>query len=169
MVDALKDEGHKDVNGNGVKHQDKYDFDTLTIVSNALLILVAGYDTTGQTLSYCGYELAKNPEVQRQLQAEIDAVIEENNGKLPDYNQTLGMKYLDMVFQETLRLHIAVPVIARACIRDYKMPGTDIIIKKGEEVFINAGGIHNDPDIYPNPEQFNPENFNEENKAKRHP
>ena len=47
--------------------------------------------------------------------------------------------------------------------------GTDIIIRKGEEVLINVAGFHSDPKYYPNPEAFNPENFSKEAKEKRHP
>ena len=68
-------------------------------------MLVAGYDTTAQTLSYCAYELVKNPDIQKRLQEEIDDVIEQNGGDLPDYNQTQGMEYLDMVLHETLVTH----------------------------------------------------------------
>ena len=50
-----------------------------------VVALFSGYDTTAQTLSYAGYELCKNPEVQKQLQEEVDLAYEEANGKTPDY------------------------------------------------------------------------------------
>ena len=34
---------------------------------------------------------------------------------------------------------------------------------------MNAIGIMSDPDIYPNPEEWNPENFSKENRAERNP
>ena len=76
--------------------------DEITLIATPLVMLVAGYDTTAQTLSYCGYELVKNPDIQRRLQDEIDDVMEQNGGELPDYNQTQSMEYLDMVVHETL-------------------------------------------------------------------
>ena len=50
------------------------------------IMLVAGYDTTGVTLSYLAYAMSKNPEIQEKLQAEVDQAFEESNGELPDYN-----------------------------------------------------------------------------------
>jgi cytochrome P450 len=47
--------------------------------------LEPGYDTTAQTLAYAGYELAKNPEIQKHLQDEIDVAYEDANGEEPDY------------------------------------------------------------------------------------
>ena len=41
------------------------EFDELTVVSTALVLLVAGYDSTAQTMSYMAHELAKHPDIQK--------------------------------------------------------------------------------------------------------
>lgn len=53
--------------------------------------------------------------------------------------------------------------------KDYKIPGTDLVLEKDTITFIPVIGIHYDPDIYPEPEKFDPERFTEENKKQRHP
>ena len=40
----------------------------MTVVATSLVLLVAGYDTTGMTLSFLAYELSQNQEVQARLQ-----------------------------------------------------------------------------------------------------
>lgn len=109
MLDAMKDTDdathvdHEEDDDSKLHHKaNKKNIDDVSIVATAMVMLIAGYDTTAQTLSYCVYELAKNPEAQAKLQDEIDEAFEDNNGQVPDYNQTLGMEYLDMVFHETL-------------------------------------------------------------------
>ena len=44
-----------------MKHQHKKvrKLDELAIVSNAIILLVVGYDTTGMTLAYLSYELSR--------------------------------------------------------------------------------------------------------------
>merc|ERR1712106_1252130 len=64
----------------------KQNMDEITVVATALVLLVAGYDTTGMTLAYAAYELSKNPEIQKKLQDEIDEAFEESEGEIPDYN-----------------------------------------------------------------------------------
>ena len=49
-----------------------HNIDELSIVATTMVLLVAGYDTTGMTLYYLAYEMSKNPEVQKMLQEEID-------------------------------------------------------------------------------------------------
>ena len=49
-------------------------------------MFVLGYDTTAQTLAYAGYELARNPEIQKRLQDEVDAAYEDASGEEPDYS-----------------------------------------------------------------------------------
>ena len=43
------------------------------IVAHAITFILAGYETTSNTLAYTSYLLALNPDVQEKLQAEIDS------------------------------------------------------------------------------------------------
>lgn len=46
------------------------------ILSQAILFLAAGYETTATTLEWITYNLALNPEVQETVIQEIDSVLE---------------------------------------------------------------------------------------------
>jgi cytochrome P450 family 6 len=70
-------------------------------------------------------------------------------------------------FAETLRKYPAFPAIPRRCNEDYKIPNTDIVLKKGVDLIISISGLHYDPEYYPNPEVFDPERFSGENKNSR--
>jgi len=164
MIDIMLDCMKNLEESNGKK---KMDEDNL--IATAFVLLVAGYDTTGMTLSYLAFYLSTHPEVQAKAQAEIDEAFAENDGKLPDYNTILGLPYLDMCVQETLRFVTPIGGISRACSKPYTIPGTNIHLKADDVVVIPASGIHMDPNYYPNPEKFNPENFSKEAKASRSP
>ena len=66
--------------------------------------------------------MAKNEEVQSTLQDEIDRTHEESgkteSADLLDYNDLQSMPYLDMVVQETLRLHPSLSVTFRVCTKE---------------------------------------------------
>ena len=74
-----------------------------------------------------------------------------------------------MVIHETLRKHPVVATIERVCSKDYKLPNSNLVLRKGDLIQVNNIGISSDPDVFPNPEQWNPENFSKENRAKRSP
>ncbi|CAI8013017.1 Cytochrome P450 3A14 [Geodia barretti] len=65
--------------------------------------LLAGYETTANTLSFTTYLLAMNPDVQEKLQAEIDQYFEEDP-EASLYEAAQKLKYLDMVIHESMRL-----------------------------------------------------------------
>jgi cytochrome P450 len=50
------------------------------------------------------------PEVQARAQAEIDSVIGEAIGRLPDWDDRASMPYINAVIQETLRWFPVVPL-----------------------------------------------------------
>ena len=43
------------------------------IVAHAITFILAGYETTSNTLAYTSYLLALNPDIQEKLQSEIDS------------------------------------------------------------------------------------------------
>ncbi|KAK0761707.1 hypothetical protein N5P37_005689 [Trichoderma harzianum] len=76
------------------------------IVNETTNLFFAGTDTTSNTFTYMFYELAKHPQWQKQLQAELDeAVLEE----VPEYKHVMNLRVLDAVIHETLRFHPAAP------------------------------------------------------------
>ena len=58
------------------------------IVAHSISFLLAGYETTANTLAYTSYLLALNPEIQEKLQATIDEYFE-NNSVSVEWNTTL--------------------------------------------------------------------------------
>ena len=65
-----------------------------------------------------------------------------------------------------MRKYPVVTTILRKSTKEYKVPYSNLTLKKGSKVDIPVFAIHHDPEIYPNPEEFDPDRFNEENKAK---
>jgi cytochrome P450 len=45
------------------------------ITGNAILFLLAGYDTTASTMTFMTYSLATNPKIQDRLIEEIDSIL----------------------------------------------------------------------------------------------
>jgi len=180
MIDCIKDDVERDDNENELDqfHKDmtfqhektgKVTMDEDTVVATALVLLVAGYDTTGMTLSFLAYNLAKNPDIQSKLQEEVDQAFQDNNGKMPDYTVIQELPYIEMCILEALRLHTPVGGLNRCCTKDTTIPNYPHPIRKNDLINIPVIGIHMDERYYPNPEQFNPENFSKEARQARSP
>ncbi|XP_056907891.1 thromboxane-A synthase isoform X3 [Takifugu flavidus] len=135
------------------------------IVGQAFVFLVAGYETSSNTLAFACYLLAINPECQRELQKEVDHFFTRHES--PDYTNVQELKYLDMVISETLRLYPPGFRFAREIERDCVVNGQSF--PKGATFEIPAGFLHRDPEHWPDPDKFIPERFTPEAKASRHP
>nr|CAD7264854.1 unnamed protein product [Timema shepardi] len=125
--------------------------------------LIAGFHTSANTTSFALYELATQPDMQTRLRQEILDVLDKHGGKIT-HDALTEMTYLDMVVSETLRKYPILPFLDRMTLRDYKIPGTNIVLEKGTSIFIPLLGFHNDPKYFPNPKEFNPERFTLENR-----
>lgn len=145
------------------------------IAAHALLFFIASFETSSSAMTFCMYEIAKDLEIQRKIREEIQR--EELT-----YDGVMNLKYLRQVLDgktksnifpilfitilESMRKYPPIPTLNRECVKDYRIPGTDVIIEKGTSILIPVFGLHHDEDYYTNSQQFNPERFNEKNKGK---
>uniref|UniRef100_A0A8C0P1I3 Cytochrome P450 3A n=1 Tax=Canis lupus familiaris TaxID=9615 RepID=A0A8C0P1I3_CANLF len=138
----------------------------LELVAQSIIFVVAGYETTSTSLCLLMYELATHPDVQQKLQKEIDATFP--NKAAPTYDTLVQMEYLDMVLNESLRLYPITGRLVRVCKKDVEISG--VFIPKGTVVMVPTFTLHQDPDIWPEPEKFQPESrFSKKNKDSINP
>ncbi|CAH2049414.1 unnamed protein product, partial [Iphiclides podalirius] len=138
------------------------------IAAQAFIFYAAGYETSATTMSFMLFELAKSPDVQEKMIAEVDEVLKTHNGEVT-YEMLKDLKYMQKVFYETLRKYPLVEPLQRKAQFDYKIPGVDLVLKKNQKVLISTLGIQNDPKYFPNPEKFDPERFSPEKMNDQHP
>ncbi|CAF1460960.1 unnamed protein product [Rotaria sordida] len=112
------------------------------VLSNILVFMAAGYETTSTALAYATYVLARHPEVLQKLQAEIDQFTLSNNDqsddetrKYPDYDLVAQMPYMDMFVSEVLRMYpIGNGAVQRYAFEDTVVQG--IKIEEGNYIFL---------------------------------
>ena len=136
------------------------------IAAQSFIFFLAGFETSSTTMTHCMFEFSVNENIQEKARESVKAVLAKH-GSLT-YDAIADMDYLEQCIDETLRKYPVVPTLQRTAIRDYKIPNSDVVIPKGQQIFIPVHAIHWDEDIYPEPEQFNPDRFTPEEKAKRH-
>uniref|UniRef100_A0A8K9XYH5 unspecific monooxygenase n=1 Tax=Oncorhynchus mykiss TaxID=8022 RepID=A0A8K9XYH5_ONCMY len=130
------------------------------ILSQAMIFIFAGYETSSSTMSFLAYNLATNPHTMTKLQEEIDTVFP---NKAPiQYEALMQMDYLDCVLNESLRLYPISPRLERVAKKTVEING--IIIPKDCVVLVPTWTLHRDPEIWSDPEEFKPERFSKENK-----
>ena len=120
--------------------------------------MMAGIDTTGNTLGFLLYHLASNPEKQARLFSEIESVTKGSgdDGYITE-NQINSMKYLKACVQESMRILPVVLGSTRCATNDcviggYAVPKGTLIIQVGQV-------ISNEEKIFPNADKFIPERW----------
>ncbi|CAI7614497.1 unnamed protein product [Penicillium crustosum] len=122
-------------------------------------VLLAGRDTTAATLSFCLFELSRNPEVVVKLRNEISNRLGVGaNAQKPSYIDLKEMKYLNAVLHETMRLYPVVPFNVRYSLRDTTLPrggGPDglspVGVRANSRVVYSTMLMQRDPDLYDSP------------------
>lgn len=64
-------------------------------------------------------------------------------------------------------MHPPIAQLERVCTKDYTLPESDLLLKKGTSIQVPVIGLHYDPEYYPEPYKFDPNRFCPEEKAKR--
>ncbi|KAE9554953.1 hypothetical protein FO519_001850 [Halicephalobus sp. NKZ332] len=138
--------------------------------STCIMFLIAGTDTTANTIGFLLHDLAKHKEIQQQLYEEInDNILSKED---MTYHKIRELEFLDRVIKESSRLHPIAPTgIARRAREDAvvkKSDGSFLTIEKGVCVQPNLVALHMNEKIWgPNPEEFDPDRFLHDRVSKR--
>lgn len=133
------------------------------IRDEVMSLLVAGHETTANTLSWLWYLLAQHSAVVAQIETELDAVL---NGRLPTVADFPQLQYSNKVIKESMRLYPSAWSISRRALADDDVGGYHI--PEGAVVALSPYTLHRHPAFWPEPEKFDPERFTPEQEAKRH-
>lgn len=138
------------------------------VMAQVFIFFSGGFDTTSSATSFALFELAKNFDIQRKLQEDIDATLAKHNNEWT-YDCIQDMKYLDQVFEETLRMYPSVPLLRRTTTKKYTIPDTNVTIDKGTSVIVSILSLQRNPLYFPNPDKFDPDRFTPDAKETRIP
>ena len=133
------------------------------VLEEAVVLFVAGHETTANAMAWIWYLLSQHPEVVSRLRAELDRTL---GDKTPDFTDLPQLTYTMQVIQESMRLYPPAWITDRIALEEDEING--YYIPKGSMMVAFIHGIHHDPDIWEKPEQFIPERFSKERKKERH-
>jgi cytochrome P450 len=172
--------GNSAANTNGTGNVDKKERDLLSYMlqededggerlsykdlrENTKAYMFAGQDTTANTLTFALWELATHTEAQEKLRAEVDYLFDSlQKGQHPDYKDIMGLKYLDAVFKETLRMY-SPGMVARTTVEDVTLTnkgGQTYTIPKDTSVYVLPPIMQRQDRLYPDrPNEWVPERF----------
>ncbi|EIM79122.1 cytochrome P450 [Stereum hirsutum FP-91666 SS1] len=129
-----------------LSEDEKSRIDTDEMYSQLRTVMLAGYETTSNSLSWTLYELAKRPDIQNQLRAEIvqtQARVRARGDELMSLSDFDNMPLTTAVIKESLRMHPVAHQMYRQTSKDDVFPLSKPIISKSgkvlHEVFVPKG------------------------------
>lgn len=149
-----------------VNHEEK--FTDEEIRDHLMVFMITASETSANVVATILVYLAIFQDVQQKVYDEICEVYCDESVAI-DYESISSLKYLEMVYRETLRLFSPIPISGRELVDELDM-GFDKPLKKGAKIFIFHYVLHRRRDIWgKDADKFNPERFSPENCATRDP
>jgi cytochrome P450 len=121
----------RDEDGRGLSDED--------LQEDLLGLIAAGHETTAASIAWGAALLAHHPEIQ-------ERAVEGDE------------RYRTALVKELLRLRSPVLIAGGRALAEPFEIGS-FTLPPGTPIFIDAWGVHHDPEIYPDPERFDPERF----------
>ncbi|MGH3554559.1 MAG: cytochrome P450, partial [Mycobacterium sp.] len=120
----------------------------------ALTFMLAGHETTANSMSWFWYLMALNTDARAWMLDEVDTVL---GGRRPTADDLAKLPWTTACVQEAQRYFSAVWILARRAVQNDVIDGHHI--RAGTTVIIPIHHIHHDPRWWPSPEDFDPARF----------
>ncbi|XP_051803056.1 cytochrome P450 2J4-like isoform X3 [Acanthochromis polyacanthus] len=140
----------------GDKEDKEAGFDVTNLCFCTLDLFGAGTETTATTLHWGLLYMMYYPDIQKRVQAEIDAVI--GSSRQPSMTDRENMPYTDAVIHEIQRMGNIIPLnVAHMTSRDTTLD--KYTIPKGTMLIATLNSVLHDESMWETPHSFNPQHF----------
>ena len=120
----------------------------------ATTLVIAGSETTGNTIAWACYLLAQHPRIQDRLQQEVAFVLA---GADADYETLSRLPFTRAVITETLRLYSPVWILPRRALVDVELGGH--LLRAGSRIFFSPYALNRDARLHRDPDRFDPDRW----------
>lgn len=127
------------------------------VADNLLTFIAAGHETTAKALTWTLYLLARAPEWQARVRAEVQDLCGAGRVAAHDLDK---LAVTTRVLKESMRLYPPAPVLTRAAGRDVDIGGHHL--KQGSLIVIPIFAIHRHRRLWADPGRFDPDRFRPE-------
>jgi cytochrome P450 len=137
--------GHDDVLSLLLRARDE-DGEPLTdreLRDELMSLVLAGHETTANSLAWTFERLMRNPEVYGRLRDRV-----RGSG---------GAEYVEATIHESMRVRPVIPMIVRMVMRPWRLGA--YVLPARTPVAVSILGMHHRDDVYPRPQDFAPERF----------
>lgn len=138
-------------------------FSDAELLDELMTLIVAGFETSANTLNWVWYLIAKHPEVEAKLIAEARQILPGVSAVSAE--SLSAMQYTQQTLEEALRLYPPVWLFTRRshiedCLDDYDVP-------PGTDIYLSPFILHRTGHYWPSPETFDPDRFKPADKPSK--
>jgi cytochrome P450 len=127
------------------------------IRDQVMTIFFAGQETTANALTWTWWLLARHPEIEKKLHAELAEVL---GGRKPLHEDYPRLRYTQQIVREVLRLYPPIWAMGRRALEDVEFLGFKF--PRGSLLIASQWINHRDARYYTEPNEFRPERWTSE-------
>jgi cytochrome P450 len=133
------------------------------LLDELMTLIVAGFETSANTLNWVWYLIAKHPGVEARLIDEAQRVVPNVSAVTAE---NLGvMEYTQQVLEEVLRLYPPVWLLTRRSLTDDDLKDFDV--PAGTDIYLAPFVLHRTDNYWTEPDKFDPERFLPSDRPKK--
>ena len=138
-------------------------FSDKELLDELMTLIVAGFETSANTLNWVWYLIAQHPDVENRLLEEAQQQVPSVSAMSAD--ALTGMQYTQQVLEEALRLYPPVWLFTR---RSHELDELDDFdVPPDTDIYLSPFILHRTAHYWPDPEAFNPDRFAPTDKPKK--
>ena len=138
-------------------------FTNAELLDELMTLIVAGFETSANTLNWVWYLVAKHPEVEAKLIAEAEVHLP--NVSVLSVDSLTAMQYTQQVLEEALRLYPPVWLFTR---RSHELDELDDYdVAPDTDIYLSPFILHRTEHYWSDPERFDPDRFAATDKPKK--